>query len=90
MGPFLFSFENVYIFLQVVNYVFKWVKALPTRTNEARVMVKFLSESIFSRYGMPCAIISDQGAHFNNRSFDSLLRRNSIIPRLATPSPPPK
>ena len=72
MGPFLFPFENVYI-LQVVNYVFKWVKALPTRTNEARVMVKFLSASIFSRYGMPCAIIRDQGTHFNIRSFDSLV-----------------
>ena len=62
----------------------KWVDISTTRTNEAWFEVKFLRDNIFSRYGMPCATSSDQGTHFNNRSFDSLLRRYSIIHRLAT------
>jgi len=37
---------------------------------------------------MPRAIISDQGTHLNNQSFDSLTKRYSIIHRLATPYHP--
>jgi len=65
MGPFPISFGNVYILL-AVDYVFKGVEAIPTRMNEARVMIKFLTENIFSRYDMPCVIINDQSTHFNN------------------------
>ena len=61
--------------LLAVDYVSKWVEAVPTRTTEARVVVRFLRENIFSRYGMPRAIISDQGTHFDNRSFDALLKK---------------
>ena len=80
---FFISFGNAYI-LPAGVYVSKWVEAILTRTNEAGVVVKFLRGNIFSRYVMPRAIISDQGTHFNNWSFDSLLRRYSIIHRLAT------
>ena len=79
MGPFPNSFGNEYNLL-CVDYVSKWVKATPTRTNESRVGVKFMREHIFARYGMPRLIISDQGTHFDNRSFDALLKRYSIIP----------
>jgi len=52
------------------------------------VVVKFLRENIFARYGMPRLIISDQRTHFDNRSFDVLLKRYSIIHRPATPYNP--
>jgi len=58
MGSFPISFGDEYILL-AVDYVSKWVKAVPTRINEAKVLVKFLRKNIFSRYGMPRAIISD-------------------------------
>jgi len=58
MGPFPNSFGHEYILL-CVNYVSKWVEAIPTRTNESRVVAKFLRENIFTRYGMPRLIISD-------------------------------
>ena len=48
MGPFPSSFGNKYILLAV-----KWVEAVPTRTNAAKVVVKFLRENIFARFGMP-------------------------------------
>ena len=35
-----------------------------------------------------CAIISDQGTYFNNGSFDTLLKRYSIVHKLATPYHP--
>ena len=74
MGLFSISFENVHILL-AVDYMFMRVEASLTKTNEARVVVKLLRENIFSKNSMPLIIISDQGTHFNDRSFVSLLRR---------------
>jgi len=77
-------FGNEYILL-AVDYVLTWIEAIPTRTNEDRVVVKFLKENIFSRYSMPRAVISDLGTHFNSRSSYSLLKWYSTIHRIATP-----
>jgi len=84
MGPFPSSLGNEYILL-AVDYVSKWVEVIPSRTND---VVKFLREHIFARFGMSRAIISDQGTYFNNRYFDALLRRYSIVHRLSTPYHP--
>ena len=73
IGPFPLSFRNEYILL-AVDYVSKWVEAIPYRINDAKVVMKFLRENIFARFGMHRAIISDQGTHFNNQSFDALLK----------------
>ena len=67
MGPFPPSCGYLYILL-AVDYVSMWVEAIPTRTNDHRVVLKFLKEHIFSRFGVPRAIISDSGLHFCNRS----------------------
>ena len=61
---------------------------MPSSSNDAKVVVKFLRENIFARFGMPQAIISDHSANFNNRSFDALLQRYSIVHRFATPYHP--
>jgi len=87
LGPFPSSYRNEYILL-AMDCVSKWVEAIPSRTNEAKVVVKFLRENIFARFGMPRAITRDQGTHFNNRSFDALLKRYFIVHRLATPYHP--
>lgn len=87
MGPFPSSFGNEYILL-AVDYVSKWVEAIATRSNGSQVVVRFLRENIFARFGMPRAIISDRGTHFTNRSFEALLRKYLIVHRLATPYHP--
>jgi len=81
------SFGNEYLLL-TVDYVSNWVEAIPTRTNAAKVVVKFLRENIFARFCMLRAIISDQGTNFTNRSFDALLKWYFIVHRLATPYHP--
>ena len=55
MGPFPSSFENEYILL-AVEYVSKWLEAIPSRTNEAKVAVKFLRESIL--LDLVCPVLS--------------------------------
>ena len=59
--PFPPSFGFVYI-LVAINYLSKWVKALATRTNDHKVVVKFVKEYIFCRYGTLRALISDEVA----------------------------
>ena len=41
MGPFSLSYNNKYILL-MVDYVSKWVEAIATPTNDAKVVLKFL------------------------------------------------
>ena len=64
MGPFPSSFGNCYILL-AVDYISKWVEAKATRTNDSKIVVGFVKSHIFSRYGVPRAIISDRGTHFS-------------------------
>ena len=49
MGHFPSSFSNLYI-LSAVDYVSKWVEAIPTRTNDAKVVENFLRSHIFTRF----------------------------------------
>ena len=74
MGPFPSSFNNKYI-LVAVNYVFKWVEAIASPTNDTKMVLRFLKENIFSRFGIPRAIESDEGKYFCNNQIDFLLRK---------------
>ena len=51
MGPFPSSYNNKYILL-AVDYVSKWVEAISTQANDAKVVLKFLKNNIFTRFGM--------------------------------------
>ena len=62
----------------------KWVEAIPTRMNDHKVVLKFLKEHIFSRFGVPNAIISDGGLHFFNRSFENLLKKYGVTHKVFT------
>ena len=72
MGLFSSSYNNKYILL-VVDYVYKWVEAIATPTNDAKVVLNFLERNIFTRFGNPSPIISDEGTQFCNKLFDALL-----------------
>ncbi|KAL6321011.1 hypothetical protein AAG906_010820 [Vitis piasezkii] len=45
-------------------------------------------ENIFSRFGVPKAIISDGGAHFCNKPFEALLSKYGVKHKVATPYHP--
>ena len=87
MGPFPQSEGKEYI-LVVVDYVSKLVKAIPTRTNDHRVVNNFIVSNIFSQFGFRGAIISDGGSHFTNSLFRSLLRKYGVHHRVTTPYHP--
>ena len=77
MGPFPSSFSNLYILL-AVDYVSKWVEAIPTRTNDAKVLVSILRSHIFTRFGTLRALITDGGTHFYNKLVDNVLRKYGV------------
>ncbi|RVW78439.1 Transposon Ty3-I Gag-Pol polyprotein [Vitis vinifera] len=87
MGPFPMSFGNSYI-LVGVDYVSKWVEAIPCKHNDHKVVLKFLKENIFSRFGVPKAIISDGSTHFCNKPFEALLAKYEVKHKVATPYHP--
>ena len=77
MGPFPSSFGNLYILL-TVDYVSKWVEAIPTRTNDDSVVIKFLRSHIFTRFGTPRALITNGGTHFYNKLVDKVLQKYGV------------
>ena len=61
---------------------------MATRTNDHKMVIKFIQQNILSRFGCPRAIISDGGAHFTNRHFKSLMKKYEITYKVATPYHP--
>ncbi|GJR37967.1 reverse transcriptase domain-containing protein [Tanacetum coccineum] len=51
--------------------------------NDARVVVKFL-RSLFARFGVPKALISDRGTHFCNSQLEKALQKYGVSHKLST------
>ncbi|KAL4368187.1 hypothetical protein GQ457_05G023540 [Hibiscus cannabinus] len=83
MGPFPSSHGDLYILL-AVDYVSKWVEAIATTRNYAQTVMKFLHKHIFTRFGVPRAIISDEGTHFDNKLIAKAAQRYGIRHKIAT------
>ncbi|XP_074266835.1 uncharacterized protein LOC141590123 [Silene latifolia] len=76
-GPFPSSNGNEYI-LVAVDYVRKWVEAIPTKTCDAKSVTKLMETIIFPRFGVPRIVISDRGTHFRERTLDALLKKHGV------------
>jgi hypothetical protein len=68
VGPFPKSEGCEYI-LVVIDYVSKWVEALPCRATDAMHSKRMFHEVIFLRYGVQRIAISDGGSHFIDWTF---------------------
>ena len=77
--------ENI---LVAVDYVSKWVGAIPTRTIDNQEVLRFVTRCIFARYSCPRAIISDGSSHFNNAYFRTLFKKYGVHHCITTPYHP--
>jgi hypothetical protein len=87
MGPFPKSKNYEYI-LVVVDYVSKWVEAMPCKKADSRHSRKMFEEIIFPRFGVPRMVISDGGTHFIDKRFHLYLKSHGIHHNVATPYHP--
>ena len=71
-----------------MDYVSKWVEAIASPTNDARVVLKLFKTVIFPRFGVPRVGISEGGKHFINKVFENLLKKHGLEHKVATPYHP--
>jgi hypothetical protein len=87
MGPFPNSEGCEYIML-AIDYVSKWVEALPCQVADAIHSKKMFHEVIFPRYGVPRIVISDGRSHFIDQTFQKALSEVGVDHRISTPYHP--
>ena len=84
MRAFLSLDRKEYI-LVAMDYMSKWVKAIPTQTNNNQEVLRFVTRYIFARYGCLRAIINDRGSHFNNTHFCAFFKKYGVHHHVTTP-----
>lgn len=81
-GPFL----NFY-FLVVVDAYSKWIEVIKLSSTTARVTECKLRE-LFSRFGIPDMLVSDNGSQLVSKDIEDFLDRNGIKHKLTAPGHP--
>ena len=66
----------------------KWVEAIASPTNDAKVVIKFLKRNIFARFGVPRILISDGGTHFCNAQLSKVLQHYNVRHKVVSPYHP--
>jgi transposase InsO family protein len=83
MGPFKNShrFEHI---LVMVDYVSKWVEAMPCRKASTEESIAMIKSMIFPHFGTPRILISDGGTHFTRKNFKKCFSKLGIEHRVST------
>jgi len=63
----------------------KWTEAFPLRNKEAETVAKVLVEQVFSRFGVPLSMLSDQGKEVDGRIMNEVCRLFGIKKLRTTP-----
>src|SRR5664279_5901935 len=87
MGPFPKSDGHTHI-LVVVDYVTKWVEAIPTHSADGETSLKMLKEIIFPRFGVPRYLMTGGGSHFIHGAFRNVLAKYDVNHRVSSPYHP--
>ena len=64
--------------ITAVEYVTKWAEVEHVETYSSEVAAKFINENIITRFGCLITLISDQGAHFINKTIKTLTEEFKI------------
>jgi transposase InsO family protein len=71
-----------------VDYISKWVEAIPCRAADVKHAWKMFQEVIFPSFGIPRMVISDGGSDFIDAAFQSFLKELGTTHNVATPYHP--
>jgi transposase InsO family protein len=70
--------------LVMVDYVSKWVEAMPCRKASMEESIPMIKSMIFLRFDTPRILISDGGTHFTGKNFKKCLSKLGIEHRVST------
>jgi hypothetical protein len=82
MRPFKNSFGFEYI-LVMVDYVSKWVEAIPCRKASTEESITMIKNVIFPRFGTLRILISDGATHYTGKNFKKCLSKLGIEHRVS-------
>ena len=82
------KFHNCEYILVAVDYVSKWVEAMPCTAADAKHARKMFCKIIFPRFGTTRMVISDGGSHFIDTAFQNFLKELGTRHNIATPYHP--
>jgi transposase InsO family protein len=68
----------------MVDYVSKWVEAMPCRKASTEESIAMIKNVIFPRFGTPRILIRDGGTHFTGKNFKRCLSKLGIEHRVST------
>ena len=68
---------DIHIFY-AVDYVTKWVEAIPTSSVDHNISMKMLKKVIFPRFGVPRYLMTDGGSHFIHGAFCKMLAKYDV------------
>jgi hypothetical protein len=83
MGSFP-NLEGCTYILVAIDYVSKWVEALPCRATDVMHLKRMFHDVIFLRYGVPRIVISERGSHFIDWTFQKDLSKVGVYHWIAT------
>jgi hypothetical protein len=69
----------------VVDYFTKWAEDMPTFLNYGRTAALFLFNHIIARFGVPQAIVTDHGSHFQNQMIGELRAKLGFLHEKSSP-----
>lgn len=77
---------GLYYFIVVDSYT-KWVEVLPTKTTNTDWCIRQL-RNMFSTFGIPSVLVSDNGPQFKSCMFETFLQNNNVCHRTSAPYHP--
>ena len=84
MGPFSKSYDSEYV-LVVVDYVSKWVEAIPCHAADSKHARMMFHKVIFLYFATPRMVTSDGGSHFIDKTFQNFIKVLEAQHNTATP-----
>lgn len=76
-----------HIMLIVVDSHSKWIEVVPMRSTSSIRTIEEL-RTLFSRFGLPRTLVSDNGPQFVSEAFDEFMRRNGVVHLRSAPYHP--
>lgn len=88
VGPISLMSKKKKNILVCTDYVTKWVEAKALYATTKKAVVEFLFKNIFTRFGVPCEIVTNQGTQFTSKLVKALTEQYQVKHRKSTPYHP--